>query len=170
MVRVNRRGQLVLVAAAVVALALVPVVAAYLQLGYAPGSGTAAEPRPGADAERLLSRAVARAPVLADYDWTNRADAVAAVRGALAPRLDALRTARLTGGTAAVVAYAPGVADSWAAARCPSGPNRQFGACRADGGVVVQERDGRTHLVAVAVAVRVVSDGRTATLTLVVER
>lgn len=32
----KRRGQLVLVAAAVAALALVPVAAAYLQFGYAP--------------------------------------------------------------------------------------------------------------------------------------
>jgi len=167
---VNRRGQLVLVAAAVIALALVPVVAAYLQLGYAPDAGTTVEPRPGADAERLLSRAVARAPVLADYDWADRAPAVESVRGALAPRLDALRTARLTGGTAAVVSYAPAIAASWAAAECPAGPNRQFGACRTDGGVVVQERDGQTHLVAVAFAVRVVSDTRTADLTLVVER
>lgn len=166
----NRRGQLVLVAAAVVALALVPVVAAYLQLGYAPGSGTTVEPRPGADAARLLSRAVARAPVVADHDWADRAEGIAGVRDALAPRLEALRTARLAGGTATVVSYAPDVADSWAASRCPAGPNRQFGACRASDGIVVQERDGHTHLVAVAFAVRVVSESRTATVTVVAER
>nr|WP_254279967.1 hypothetical protein [Halomicroarcula marina] len=48
-------------------------------------------------------------------------------------------------------------------ANCPSGPDRQFGDCAADRGVVVQERLGRTHVLGVAVDVTTTTErGETA--------
>lgn len=168
----TRRGQLVLAAAALVAVALIPVVAAYLQLGYVPQSGGGIDGRPGGHADRVLTRAVgSSAPELpSSYAWSERADAVDAFRDDLASRLESLRTSRLTDGTAYVVEYAPGVARNWTAANCPGGPDRQFGACEVVDGVPVQERDGGTHVVAVAFRVRVVGPDGTAELVLVVER
>lgn len=161
--RSDRRGQLVLAAAALVAVALIPVVAAYLQLGGAAAAHDTAAVRPGTHAQTVLSRSVARteSDLPASYAWRERDAAVDALRDALSPRLDALRESRLTDGTAYVVSYDDAGATAWAADSCPGGPNRQFGPCRTDGGVVVQERDGRTHVVAVAFRVRVVGpDGR----------
>ncbi len=40
----------------------------------------------------------------------------------------------------------------------PHGPNRQFGGCQADRGVVVQNRDGETHVLAVAFNLRVTTE------------
>lgn len=168
----TRRGQLVLAAAALVAVALIPVVAAYLQLGYVPQTDGAADGRPGGHADRVLTRAVgSTSPDLASsYTWSEREDAVDAFRGDLASRLDALRTSRLTDGTAYVVEYAPGVARNWTTGSCPGGPDRQFGGCEVVDGVLVQDRDGRTHVVAVAFRVRVVGSDGSAELVFVVER
>jgi hypothetical protein len=167
----GERAQLVLAAAALVAVALAPVVMAYLQLGYH-GDVAASEgfDAPGRNAERLLSRAVheAASDVPADYAWDEREQAVAVVRSELRPRLDALRSSRVESGTVYQVAYNQSAAAAWAQANCPSGPNRQFGACEAQRGVVIQERANRTHVLAVAFDVRVTTERRTIDLTLVV--
>lgn len=170
-VRNRGRGQLVLVAAAVAAIALVPVVGSYLQLGYAGDVDAATTDRPdGSYASRVLERAVvdATAGVPQDYGWTSRKAATAAVRGDLADPLAALRTARLIDGAAYVVDYDPAAADAWAAERCPRGPARQFGSCVADDGIVVQERAGETHVVAVAFEVRTVATDGSTRLTIIV--
>ncbi|NEU57743.1 hypothetical protein FXF75_13615 [Halorussus sp. MSC15.2] len=157
---VRERAQLVLAAAALVAIALAPVVVAYLQLGYH-ADVTASEEydAPGRNAERLLSRAVhdAAADVPDDFAWDERTAAVNAVRADLRPRVDALRASRVESGTVYQVEYNQSAAESWSDANCPGGPDtdRQFGDCETLRGVVVQERAGETHVLAVAFDVRV---------------
>jgi len=69
------RGQLVLVAAVLVAVALAPVVLASLQLGYHDDvRATAANGDPTADTVRVLDRAVTResGTVPRNYSWAAR--------------------------------------------------------------------------------------------------
>lgn len=160
-VRVSRRdrGQLVLAAAAVLAIALAPVVFAYLQLGYAGDvRATGGYADPAGNAERVLSRAVhgASAGVPRSDAWAEREEAADEVRTDLGPRIATLETARVERGTVYTIGYNGTAARDWlAAGNCPGGPDRQFGACERDGGLIVQNRSGRTHVVAVAFDVRV---------------
>jgi len=169
--RLGRRAQLVLAAAAVVALAMAPVVFAYLQLGYqADVRAAAADGDPLADAERTLARATHEAGVAAtrgDHDWLNRSRAVVATRRSLEPRLRTVERSRVDDGVAYRIRYNASAAVATARQACPGGPDRQFGACRARGGVVVQPRNGRTHVLAVAFDVRVVTPDRRARATFV---
>lgn len=165
------RAQLVLAAAAIVAVALAPVVLAYLQLGYhADVEASTKFDDPAADAVRALERITHEATVgiPANYSWHDRDNAVGAVRGRLAPRLRALEAARVTEGTAIEIQYNATAADEWTASNCPTGPGRQFGACAARDGVVVQDRTGETHPLAVAYDVTVVTDRGRTRLTVVV--
>ncbi len=155
------RGQLVLAAAAIVAVALAPVVMAYLQLGYhADVTAGGQFDAPGRNAERLLTRAVhgAATGVPGKFAWDERGEAAAAVHADLRPRLDALRSSRVESGTVYQVEYNRSAAEAWRRANCPVGPDRQFGYCDARRGVVVQERAGETHVLAVAFDVRVTTD------------
>lgn len=160
------RAQLVLAAAAVAALALAPVVFAYLQLGYHADVRASTEyDEPLAGAERSLARSVheAGASVTPRYSWDRRVDAARAVRRQLAPRLEAVRRSRVDEGVAYGVGYNRSAARAWAAEACPGGPNREFGDCVAVGGVVLQERLGETHVLAVALDVTAHTDrGRAA--------
>lgn len=158
--RPGRRGQLVLVAAGVVAVALVPMVLAYLQLGYdadvRAGGDLAA---PTENAERLLSRAVHDAAV---NDGRSLDAAVERTRSDLAPWLDRLRSSRVADGVTYRVTYDDRAARAWADRACPGGDGRVFGPCRVRDGVVVQQRVGDVHTVAVALEVIVVTgDGET---------
>lgn len=167
----GRRGQVVLLAAAIVALALVPILFSYLQLGYHDDVGASERyTNPTRDAERFLERAVVDASdgVPEDYRWGRRRAAVAAVRSSLDARFDTLRTARVERGTVYEVGYNQSVAGAYASEHCPGGPNRQFGPCRADRGVVVQQRAGDTHVVAVSVDLTVTGERRTVSATIVV--
>jgi hypothetical protein len=160
----------VLAAAAVVAVALAPVVLAYLQLGYGADVAAAGDyGDPTGDVVRVLERATHEASANATGPPWERRDAVAAdVRASLAPRLRTLEGGRAASGTGVLVAYNATAAAAWAGANCPGGPARQFGPCAADDGVVVQARAGETHALAVAYDVRVVTRrGRTA-LTVVI--
>lgn len=153
MVRVTDRGQLVLVAATLVAVALAPVVLAYLQLGYhGDVRATGAYDDPTADTVRVLDRSVTNVSgdVPRDYAWTEKESAVSTVRDELAPTRSRLRTATVKRGTVTEIRYNESAASAWQAANCPSGPDRQFGDCVADRGVVVQDRVDRTHVLAVA--------------------
>jgi len=167
----DRRAQLVLAAAAVVALALAPVVFAYLQLGYAADvRAAAADNDPLADAERTLGRAVHEAGAAATRtgdDWANRSRSVAATRRGLAPRLRSLERSRVAEGVVYEVRYDPAAAATAARTACPGGPDRQFGPCRARDGVVVQSRHNTTHVLAVALEVSVVTPHRRARATFV---
>jgi len=165
------RGQLVLAAAAVLAVALVPVAFAYLQLGYHDDVAASADyDAPAADAERVLERAVHDAvrDVPETYDWRERADAVETVRSRLDPDLEALATARVESGTSYRVAYNETAAEAWAEESCPDGPDRQFGSCKARRGIVVQERAGETHVLVVALEVTVTTERGSRRLTFVV--
>lgn len=169
----RRRAQVVLVAAAVVALALVPVLLAYLQLGYhddvrASGDYTA----PTRDAQRALERAVhdASEAVDGEYGWgrEQRRRATADVRERLGPRLEALRKSRVERGTVYEVSYNDTASGAYASEQCPRGEGRRFGACQADGGVVLQRRAGETHLLAVAFDLAVTTERGRTEVTLVV--
>ena len=162
------RGQLVLVAAAVVAVALVPMALAYLQLGYH-ADVDAAKPDTDHldDARRLVGQGVrdASADVAGSYRWRERERAVARANASLAPTFERLES---RGRTALVdVAYNATAAEQWTARRCPSDAERDFGPCVVSNGVVVQERAGETHLLAVAVDVRVLGERRTTRATFV---
>lgn len=167
----TRRGQLVLVAAVVAAMALVPALAAYLQLGYDGDVRAGGEyTHPVAGAERVLQRGVhaGAVDVAGEYSWGDRHDAVDEVRAGLDGRLDALRSSRVERGTAYRVAYNQSAASAWADRNCPGGRGRQFGPCRANRGVVVQQRAGETVVLAAAFDVTVVTERGTTAVTVVV--
>lgn len=166
------RGQLVLLAAVALAIALVPLVLAYLQLGYQDDIHATAEPVPAAQAETALDRGLqdAASGIPTDYAWNNRSAAVGAVRSRLAPTLAAVSTAGLGRGIAADVAYNGTRAASWAGDHCPGGPDRSFGTCTADRGVVVQERGDRTHVLAAAFDVRLTTPDGELRLSTTVDR
>jgi len=165
------RGQLVLVAAAALAIVLFPLVLAYLQLGYA--GDVAAEPTgsdPAAELDRALDRAIHDAAADVDAGTTTGAmgdestsakasiedpDAAAtAFKRALESDVKRIETARIEDGTAARIEYAPGVADAWVAdGRWHDGVDANFPEPTSHGGVVVQERAGEPTIVAVAVDV-----------------
>ena len=173
--RERRRAQLVLVTAAVIALALVPMAIAYLQLGYhADVQATSDAPTAGDEAVRVLERAVhnASATVAAErYDSTgrDRRRALSHARRLLSADTRTLEASRVAEGVAYDVRENATAASDWTASHDNSGPARQFGRYRADGGLVYQARAGQTHLVAVAFDVHVTTDRGTTRLTVVVE-
>lgn len=165
------RGQLVLAAAAVIALAIAPVVLAYLQLGYHDDVVASSEyDDPAANAKLFLERAVHEESegIPGEFRWSNRRAGISLVRERLARRLAVLAGSRVAEGTAYEVAYNETAAKRWVVANCPGGRGRVFGPCEAHRGVVVQERAGETHVLAVAFDTTVTTErGRTG-LTLVV--
>jgi len=168
---VSRRGQLVLLAAVLVAVALAPVVLAYLQLGYhGDVRATGDYGDPTADRVRVLDRAVTdvASDIPRAYAWAGRSAAVTTVRAELAPTVDRLQTAEVRRGTVTEITYNATAASDWRAANCPRGPDRQFGDCVADRGVVVQERIDRTHVLGVAFDVTTTTDRGERSVTVVV--
>lgn len=168
----SRRAQVVLAAAVVVAVALVPMLVAYLQLGHPPDAAATAADRDDdavADARRYLDRATTRAATAArGVAWANRSTAVRRVNASLA---DA--TARLEARGAARertywVGYNRTVAERLARRDCPRGDDRAFGPCEAAGGLVLQDRVGETTVVAVAFDLSISSLRRSTTATVVV--
>lgn len=153
----NSRGQVVLLAAVVIVVALVPMVLAYLQLGYAGDVGTSVGTDPGGEAERVLDRAVHDSVdgIAQSYEWEQRTLAVRAVRDRLEPQLQTLEQSRLQDGIAYEIAYNDSRARRWADDNCKRGPDRQFGPCESIDGVVVQERGDGTHVLAAAFDVAV---------------
>ncbi len=157
------RGQLVLVAAAFVALALVPMAFAYVQLGHDPG---AADPAT-VDADGLRATVdaaadAAAANVSGRAGWAARSTAVASANATFRAELARATGAYADRGVLVTVTADDAAADRWAAERCPSGEMRRFGACEGRDGFVVQERAGEVHVVGVAVTVRVESEAETA--------
>ncbi|MFC6728690.1 hypothetical protein ACFQDG_08565 [Natronoarchaeum mannanilyticum] len=156
----STRAQLVLVAGAVIAVGLAPIALAYVQLGATTDAGVGTADRTGEDVTRALDRAVfeAASGVPGNHSWSDRRDAVAAVENRLDPRLDTLRTSGLREGVVHGIEYNESAAGAWAAEGCPGGPNRQFGDGEPIGGVVRQDRGGRTHVLGVAVDLRVTGE------------
>lgn len=153
----RQRGQLVLIAAIVLALALVPLVLAYMQLGYHDDIHASSTIAPDREAERTLQHGLhdAVADIPRTYDWSDRTAAATTVRDRLEPTIEAVNRSGLDSGIAMRVSYNDTHAESWADANCPVGPDRQFGPCETDGGLVVQERQGDTHVLGVAVDLRI---------------
>ncbi|MFW5948198.1 MAG: DUF7261 family protein [Halolamina sp.] len=168
--RSHDRGQTVLAAAAMLALALVPLGFAYLQLGYHEDVAASTEPEtPGSETIRLLERAVYDAGDEATgHPWTGRDGAVRQVNTSLAPREERIEAAQVERGVAARIERNASAASAWADERCPTGPGRLFGDCETIGGMIVQERADETHLLAVAYDVHIVDDRGQTTLTVVV--
>lgn len=166
----NQRGQVVLLAALVLVVALVPMVLAYLQLGYDGDVRTSIGNDPGAEGERLLDRAVqdATAGIAQSYDWSERDEAVQTVRDRLDPPLRTLERARLEDGIAYDITYDHDRAKHWTNGNCPGGPDRDFGRCEVIDGVVVQNRAGGTHVLAVAFDLTVTAPDGSVDLTTVV--
>lgn len=167
----SRRGQLVVLSGAVVAVALAGVLLAYLQLGAHPDvAASTGTDEPVDDARRLLAVGVSDAAdgVAREYAWSERDAAVDAVTNDLDPVLTTLDDSGVERGTVYRTSYDRAAARSWAGANCPSGAGRQFGPCEAEEGVVVQERAGRTNVLAVAVEVRVTTERGRTTATLVI--
>lgn len=166
----RNRGQLVLLAAALVAVALAPLVLAYLQLGYhGDVRATGEYDNPTADTVRVLDGAVTdvSGDIPGEYAWAQRTDAITAVRNELRPTLERLRTAEIERGTVTKIQYNASAASAWRSRNCPGGPDRQFGGCLADRGVIVQERTDRTHVLAVAVDITTTTERGETTLTVV---
>lgn len=154
----RRRGQLVLVAALALIVALVPLVFAYLQLGYH-GDVESTEPAHVSESTRPLDRSLHDAVSTTDgrYAWPNRAAAVGDVRTHLNRAIAELEGSGAARAAVTEISYNRSRATRWAARNCPRGPDRQFGPCEADRGVVVQQRRGETYVLAVAFDVRVTS-------------
>lgn len=148
----NARGQVVLLAALALAVALVPIVLAYLQLGYHADTASPAGTAPETDAERVLDRAVhdAATGIAGSYEWNRRSEAIQTVHDRLDPTIETLERSRLSSGIAYQISVNQSRANTWGQAHCRSGPDRQFGPCESSRGIVVQERGGRTHVLAVA--------------------
>lgn len=157
------RGQIVVLAAAALAVALVPLMFAYLQLGYHDDIRAGTGMPPAQQAESTLERSVhdVAREMPAEYRWAERSAAVTAVHEGLEPTVRAITAAGLRRDRAYTVEYNRTRARHWADSNCPGGPERQFGRCVADRGVVVQEREGRTHVLAVAVDLRITTPDRT---------
>lgn len=167
---VDDRGQFVLVAGVVVALALVAMLTAYLQLGYHADVASRSADRPVQDATAFLDRSTheeART-LRGEYSWSEREAAVTAMRARLRVRLETLERARVAEGIVSQATFNATVADEWEDDNCPSGPGRVFGTCVADRGVVVQERAGRTLVLAVGYDLVVTTTERRTRLTTMV--
>lgn len=166
----DERGQLVLVASLVLALALVAIGVAYLQLGYHEDIGTGDED-PVTQLAGTLDRAVhdTATGIPGSYDWSERGAAAETIGEKLAVTGETLETSRLSDGHVYRIERNETHADQWVPDNCPSGPNRQFGSCTAIDGIAVQERNGRTHPLAVAFDIEITTPNRETEVTLVVE-
>jgi len=167
-VRVDR-GQLVLVAAAVVAIGLAPILLAYLQLGYHPDVASQPEVS-GGTAVEYLDRSVhsAAAETAGEYGWRDRSAMATAVRDRIDDDVDTLETTRVDDGVTALVSYNGTAAHAWQERNCVRGAGKRFGDCTVDDGIVMQERAGEAVLLAVAFDVQVVGPNADTDLTVVV--
>jgi hypothetical protein len=161
-----------LLASIALAIALVPLVFAYLQLGYHDDIGIVADDEPIEGAERTLHRGFQDATrnIATGYGWQARSSAVTTVRTRLEPMARAVNRSALDEGGAYRVTYNTTRAKQWADKNCPGGPDRQFGTCVADRGIVVQERAGRTHVIAAVFDIVVTEQTTAGEVRLVVAR
>jgi hypothetical protein len=167
------RGQIVLVAAAVVAVALLSMTLAYAQLGYdadRTGAGTV-DVASVSEVDRSLTgslRAAAR-EVRRDDDhaWRDRRTVAERVAGSLDADADRLERTHAEESRSLTVELDDAAATRWAREQCPGGDGRAFGPCRAIDGVVVQERADETTIVAAVFRVRIVSPAESTTVTVV---
>lgn len=156
------KGQLVLVAAILVAVALIPLVVASLQLGYdADREAIQSADSPLKDAKRVLGHAIRRVEVNGSWNTT-------VIRSRLQPSITALERSRSVPGGVYQVSYNKSTAKRWAKESCPQGPTRRFGPCRAQRGVILQKRSGEIQLVGVAYTVTILTEHGQLSTTLIV--
>jgi len=155
----GQRGQLVLVAAIALGVALVALGVAYLQLSYEDDTSQPTQ-NPASQLERALEQAVynATAETPARYSWDERTSAVEAV------------TAALADGHAYRIERNVTRAAQWAKSNCPTSPNREFGDCTAIDGVALQDRIGQTHVLALVFDIEITTPDGTTRATVVIER
>lgn len=157
----RERGQVVLLAAAAIAIALVPMVLAYMQLGYgADVEAISTDPAPEWQVERVLTQALreASADVPATYASGEHGDAAETVRDRLEPTIEDLAVSDLGAETVYLVEPNETRARQVASEACPGGPSREFGNCVIDGGLVLQGRAGDAHVVAAGFDVTIVEE------------
>ncbi len=165
------RGQLVLIAAVALAVVLIPLVLAFLQLGYhadvAAGSPTITE----SDVEQPLQQALhdATDSTPETYTWDERHAAAESVTTTMAPTLDTLNHSAVEDGTLIRISPNESHAQAWAASNCPEGPDRDFGECVANDGLILQERDDRTHVLGAAYDIAISTPEKDIELTTVIE-
>jgi len=171
----RNRGQLVLLAAAVVVTALVPMLLAYAQLTAGVGAGsdvaaTATQRETLDDTTRALERAVADATLaLANETSADRHAALAVqVDDRLEPTVAILESSGTDRGVVVSITRNSTAARQWAAVACPRGTDRAFDSCAVTEGIVTQTRANTTALVAVAVDITVRGADGTARATVVV--
>lgn len=169
MSRDTDRGQLVLLTAAVLAVALAGLTVAYLQLGYHEDVDAQTGHNPAQQLTRTLDRSLhnVTSDIATTYRWADRTNAATTVRQRLAPTLEALRTAQLSDGHVYDISYNGTQAETWAQDNCPDGPDRQFGACDWEDGIVLQNRNGQTHVLGVAVDIVITTPQSETTVTTV---
>jgi hypothetical protein len=80
-----------------------------------------------------------------------------------------LRRTRIDEGVAYEASFNQTVAEGWVAENCRRGTGERFGACEADGGIVMQERAGEAVLLAVGFDVEVIGPDGETELTVVIE-
>jgi len=168
------RGQIVLLAAGVVAVALLSMTIAYAQLGYdadRTGAGTV-EVASVSGIDRSLTgslRAAAREVRRTDDapTWRDRRAVADRVGASLAADADRLEQVHAGESRSVAIDLDDAAATRWARERCPGERGRDFGPCRAVDGVVVQERAGETAVVAAAFRIRIVSPTESTRVTVV---
>jgi hypothetical protein len=160
----------VLLAAAAIAIALVPLALAYVGLGYGADVTDETRATPLADAERVLERVThdATSTTAGEYDWSARDRAVDALGARLEEDTESLERSRLSSGVAYRIERNQSAAATWSASNCPRGPGRRFGPCRASDGIVVQKRAHETVVVAVAFDVHATTERGSGEMTIVV--
>lgn len=170
LVRIER-GQLVLVAAAVIAIGLAPILFAYLQLGYHPDVDDREPEITGEKALTFLDRSVheATTETAGDYEWRDRSERARTVRERIGEDIETLRRTRIDEGVAYDVSFNQTVAGAWADENCLRNSGKQFGECEADGGVVMQERAGEAALLAVGFDIEAVGQNGESRSTVVIE-
>lgn len=163
------RGQLVLLAAIALAVALAGLTVAYLQLGYHGDVDAQTDSDPTQQITRTLDWSLhnVTTDVAATYRWENRTSAATTIRQRLAPTLEALRTAKLAEGHVYKISYNGTRAETWAQTNCPDGPDRQFGPCDWNNGIVLQNRNGGTHVLGIAVDIVITTPQSEMTVTTV---
>lgn len=158
---------MVIVAGAVVAVALIAVLGAVLQLGYHPGHDDGDGLTPPEETRRVVTEVLdTEEETVRESAWEDRQEAVAALQIALEERFQVLERTPIE--SIRRVRFAPEMAAERLAELCPRGPGQQFGPCVAIDGVIVQDRGGSTHLVAVVLRVTVTTDESESVVTIVV--
>ena len=169
LVRVER-GQLVLVAAAVIAVGLAPILFAYLQLGYHPDVD---DPEPEVTGEKgvaFLDRSVheGAAGTAGEYAWRSDDERAAAVRDEIREDIRTLRRTRIHEGVAYDVSFNQTVAEEWVVENCRHGAGKRFGECEVDEGIVLQERADEAVLLAVGFDIEATGPDAETELTVVI--